>query len=276
MATYVIGDIQGCADELEALLAVVNFGETDRLWLLGDLINRGPRSVAVMRLLMSIQDQCVTVLGNHDLHFLAMFYGGHSPSGADTVDPLLADPQAEIYAQWLLQQKLMHVDEQLDCAMSHAGVPHIWSIERARQLAGEVERVLRGQDTDIPLQTFMQRMYGNHPNRWSEDLLGLDRIRLITNYFTRMRLIDHDGTLDFSHKGPLSEAPTGWYPWYELVSGLADQQRLFFGHWASLDGHTGLENIHALDTGCVYGRQLTAYCIETDTRHSVSGNNYAA
>lgn len=273
MATYVVGDIQGCVVQLKQLLDEIHFGPADSLWLLGDLINRGPDSLGVMQLLLEMQDQCVTVLGNHDLHFLAMFYGGHKPSPADTVQELLHDGTAEIYAQWLRQQKLIHVDKQLGCSMAHAGIPHIWSVSRARKLAAEVESVLRGEHAEVSAQQFFQQMYGNKPACWSDDLRGLERIKLITNYFTRMRLINADGTLDFSHKGALAEAPPGWTPWYELVTCLAPDEQLLFGHWASLDGHTGIKNIIALDTGCVYGRKLTAYCIETGVRHSVAGHN---
>ncbi len=290
MATYAVGDLQGCADQLQRLLTAVRFGAGDKLWLLGDLINRGPANARVLELLMDIKSQCVAVLGNHDLHFLAAYYGGHSLSGADTMQDLLEDPRVDEYAQWLCGQKLLHIDEGhgdegtgnegARFVMAHAGIPHIWSLPQAAELAAEVESVLCGTHPQVPRQEFFQHMYGNKPDQWHAQLRGLGRVKLITNYFTRMRLIDEGGRLDFSHKGALADAPAGWTPWYELTAPRWAQEypqfRLLFGHWASLDGRTGFDNLIALDTGCVYGRTLTAYCLDSGTRHKVAGAPYAA
>ncbi len=271
MATYVVGDVQGCARELEKLLQHIGFGADDHLWLLGDLVNRGPDSARVMAMVYALQRQCTVVLGNHDLHFLAAHFAGHSLGSNDTMGDLLDAPQASQYAEWLCRQKLLHWDKTLNVAMAHAGVPHIWSMHQAVELAGEVEDVLLDQHRDVSRAEFFKHMYGNKPDCWQADLTGLDRVKLITNYFTRMRLIDDDGTLDFSHKGALADAPAGWTPWYQLTAPCLGHTTLLFGHWASLDGITGYENLLALDTGCVYGRALTAFCIETGQYYRVPG-----
>lgn len=273
MATYVIGDLQGCARQLTKLLLEVDFTAEDKLWLVGDLVNRGPESAATLEMLMDMQHQCVVVLGNHDLHFLAIYYGGHNPGRSDTMHDLLDSANVDTYARWLVQQNLLHVDASHGCAMVHAGIPHIWSLPEAQRLADEVHQVLRDQHHQVSRDDFFQHMYGNEPDIWSDQLQGLPRLKLITNYFTRMRLVDQQGRLEFSHKGGLDTAPPGWRPWYELAASNWQAYRLLFGHWASLEGSTGFENLIALDTGCVYGRQLTAYCIETNQRFSVAGYN---
>ena len=271
MATYAIGDLQGCLAEFELLLERMSFGTDDKLWLVGDLINRGPRSRETMDLIISLDDQIECVLGNHDLHFLAIFSGGHSPSGNDTFDEMLASPRASDYADWLRQQKLFHVDKELGYAMSHAGLPHIWSVKQTLRLAREVEKVLR-DEADLSYVQFCRELYGNRPNNWSDDLQGMDRYRLITNYLTRMRLVDSSGGLDFAYKGALTDAPEDWTPWFDYPNELKFEKepiQLIFGHWAALDGHTGRQDLFALDTGCVWGRTMSGFCLETQETFSV-------
>ncbi len=270
MATYAIGDLQGCAGEFDDLLNAIEFSREDRLWLLGDLVNRGPGSLAVMQRITDMDDQCTVVLGNHDLHFLAIYIGGHNPVKGDTFDDLLESPDVAAYASWFCAQKLIHVSEDERHVMTHAGVPHIWTISEAIQLAGEVESVISGNSSQIDQTTFFRDMYGNKPDRWDDAISGMDRVKLITNYLTRMRLIDQSGRLDFSHKGGLDDVPEGWFPWYELTKNKVIDTKILFGHWAALDGVTGVQNILALDTGCVWGRKLTAYCLETGQLTSVS------
>ena len=269
MATYAIGDLQGCYDEFRGLLDKVDFGADDHLWLLGDLINRGPKSLETLRFVREIEDQCTVVLGNHDLHFLAIFYGGHTPSRSDTFDEILAAPDAREHAEWLRRQHLVYTDDALGYTMVHAGIPHIWSTEEAHLLADEVTRVIRGEDQAIDHVTFFQEMYGNEPSLWDASLTGMPRLRLITNYLTRMRLVNPQGALDFKHKGALSDVPVGWGPWFREVS-PERTACLLFGHWAALDGRTDVSNIIALDTGCVWGRDLTALHLESGRRITVT------
>ncbi len=260
MATYAVGDIQGCYTEFVALLDAVSFDPAhDRLWLLGDLVNRGPDSLAVMDLVMSLDQRTTIVLGNHDLHFLAIHYGGHPPVSGDTFHDLLAAPGVGRIAEWMRAQRFFHVDHTLGFAMAHAGILPGWSVRRAEGYSRELMAVLRGTE----FRTYFRDLYGNVPDRFSEDLAGMDRWRILTNVFTRMRLIDGDAHLNFSHKGALAQAPAGQIPWYESITDELRSKRLLFGHWAALEGHTGRDDIIALDTGCVWGRDLTALCLET-------------
>ncbi|MEM7096796.1 MAG: symmetrical bis(5'-nucleosyl)-tetraphosphatase [Pseudomonadota bacterium] len=269
MSTYAIGDIQGCADELELLLQAVGFGANDQLWLVGDLVNRGPDSVRVMQIVMSLESQTKVVLGNHDLHLLAMYIGGHSPGPSDTVHDLLDHKLMPDIARFLCCQSLFHTDSKLGWSMSHAGLPMIWSLNKAQSLADEVSEVLCDVHPKLSRESFFRQMYGNKPALWRDQLTGLDRLKLITNYFTRMRLMRPDGTLDFSHKGHLRDAPQGWMPWYELAAGPEEIGNFVFGHWAALNGFTSRSHLHAIDSGCVYGKTLTALCLETGQRTRV-------
>ena len=260
MATYAVGDIQGCHTEFVALLEAVSFNPAeDRLWLLGDLVNRGPDSLAVMDLVMSLDAQTTIVLGNHDLHFLAIHYGGHAPVASDTFHDLLGAPHVDRIAEWLRHQHFFVADDSLGCAMAHAGILPGWSVHRAQAYSRELMEVLQG----IDFRTYFQDLYGNVPDRFSEELVGMERWRILTNVFTRMRLIDGDTRLNFSHKGALAQAPSALFPWYESIADELQSHRLLFGHWAAIEGHTGRDDIIALDTGCVWGRDLTALCLET-------------
>ena len=261
MATYAIGDIQGCDSELEALLEQLNFGDDDELWLAGDLINRGPDSYKVLRRVYAMADQCRIVLGNHDLHFLAILFGGHSPGRADTLDELLQADDVYELAHWLRQQHLVYLSTQKQHILVHAGIPPGWSNEQAVAYAAEVEAVMQGKG-DIAYTDFFRQMYGNEPAAWHGALQGMSRLRAITNYLTRMRLLDAQGVMDFAHKGALSNKPKGLQPWFK-TDVARRSQRILFGHWAALEGQTGQDHAIALDTGCVWGRSLTAYCLET-------------
>jgi bis(5'-nucleosyl)-tetraphosphatase (symmetrical) len=260
MATYAVGDIQGCGDEFEALLDKLAFDPGhDRLWLVGDLINRGPQSLQVVRRVRALGDAAVTVLGNHDLHLLAIHYGGHTPRRGDTLDALLNAPDLDDICEWLRGLALMEEDANLGFLMTHAGVPHIWGMQQARDRAREVEAVIRGPDH----REYFSGMYGDEPDCWDDRLLGMDRWRVITNYFTRMRLVDAQGRLDLTSKGESAAAQPGWYPWYQLRARAPLGMKLLFGHWAALRGVTGDADVVALDTGCVWGGALTALCLET-------------
>jgi len=269
VAVYAIGDLQGCDREFAALLEKIGFRAGDRLWLLGDLINRGPDSLSLLRRVQAMEDQCEIILGNHDLHFLATYFGRRQPTRSDTLDELLAASDVEQLAQWLRKHKLMHRDDDLGYVMVHAGIPHTWRLEHAAAYAAEVEGVLCGRNSEVSYTEFFEQMYGDEPNVWDASLQGMTRYRLITNYFTRLRLVDRTGAINFDHKGALTDAPSGWSPWYEHWKAEAQRPKLLFGHWAALDGYTGRDDIIALDTGCVWGRTLTAMNLETGKKTSL-------
>ncbi|MXY05213.1 MAG: symmetrical bis(5'-nucleosyl)-tetraphosphatase [Gammaproteobacteria bacterium] len=263
MATYAVGDIQGCYAEFAALLDEVACDERhDARGRLGDLVNRGPDSLAVMERVMALGDRVTTVLGNHDLHFLAIWYGGHPVRSTDTFTDLLAAPEAPAIASWLRRQPFFHHDPNLGYAMVHAGILPGWTFADAKAASDELMGVLEGPD----FKAYFRKLYGDQPNKLDGDLTGMDRWRILTNCLTRLRLIDAQVGLNFSHKGTLDEAPSGCRPWFELAEGVPAGQRLLFGHWAALDGHTGKDNLIALDTGCVWGRSLTALCLESGER----------
>lgn len=272
MATWAIGDIQGCRPEFEQLLEKINFSRDDQLWLVGDLINRGSDDLGTMRLILKLQAQCRVVLGNHDLHMLANLFGGHTPSASDTFTSILSSNLRDEIGAYLCQQELMIADPTLGYVMTHAGVPHIWGQAQALELAGEVRNVLRDEHDEVSRQEYFEKLYGNEPDTWSDQLSGMRRLRMITNYFTRMRMVNEQGALNFSHKGAIADAPPGLAPWFDFACSARSESDLtvLFGHWAALDGVTSSEHFIALDTGCVWGRSLTAYCLETRTRVSVN------
>jgi bis(5'-nucleosyl)-tetraphosphatase (symmetrical) len=259
MATYAIGDIQGCYEEFARLLDQIDFRtDCDRLWLLGDLINRGPDNVSVVKRVMAMGDSAVVVLGNHDLHFLAVHRGGHTPSRSDTFSDLLDSSLADDASDWYRQQRFFYRDKSLGYVMAHAGIPHLWKMKQATALAAEVETVIRGAECEH----YFQQMYGNEPDVWQENLEGMARWRVITNYFTRMRLVDARGVMNLTHKGALDDAPEGLSPWFAFERPKPSRHKILFGHWAALEGHTGDDRFISLDTGCVWGRYLTALRLE--------------
>lgn len=270
MPTYIVGDIQGCFDPLRRLLDQIHFDPAkDRLWATGDLVNRGPKSLETLRFFYSLGDRALTVLGNHDLHLLAMAHGHAQPKRNDTLDAILNAPDRDTLLGWLQRQPLLHYDPVLNIVLIHAGIAPQWSISKAIDCADEVQRVLRSKQAG----SYFAQMYGNQPNRWSDELAGPERWRVITNYLTRMRFVDADGALDLGNKkGPESARP-GTLPWFEhpafkapAVTIPANNEkfgsaapRFVFGHWASLEGKTGSKQFIGLDTGCIWGRKLTAW-----------------
>jgi bis(5'-nucleosyl)-tetraphosphatase (symmetrical) len=270
MARYAIGDVQGCYQALVNLLEKISFDQCqDELWFAGDLVNRGPDSLDCLRLIKSLGEKggrpAKVILGNHDLHLLATYYGQRVPKRKDTFNEILSAPDCESLMAWLKAQPLMVWDREHDIVMSHAGIPHIWSIEEAFSYNREVMKQLNSRY----YTEFFDVMYGNEPNIWTPDLQGLARLRVITNYFTRMRFIKENGELDFLAKEALDSAPPSFVPWFSLPR--SDSSQLLFGHWAALCGETGLagdavNQYHALDTGCVWGGTLTAMNIDTGER----------
>jgi len=212
-----------------------------------------------------IHDQVITVLGNHDLHLLACYYGVRKPTKKDTFTEVLASPECDTLLDWLRQQPLLHHDASLGYTLTHAGIPPIWTIAQARSYAREVETALRSIDPSA----FFNTMYGNEPATWSTSLEGTDRLRTITNYLTRMRFCAPDGKLEFATKSGPEAPPPGYLPWYLYPEHLCTNERLLFGHWAALSGDTGRPNFVGLDTGCVWGGELSLMRLEDGQRYCV-------
>ncbi len=263
MATYAVGDVQGCLEPLQRLLESVRFDPAaDRLWLVGDLVNRGPASLATLRFVRGLGDAAVAVLGNHDLHLLARVWRGGAPRRKDTLAEVLEAPDLHELVGWLRALPLVHHDRRLGWTMVHAGIPHIWSIEEALARSREVETWLRGEAVD----RFFAEMYGDDPPGWRPELDAIARARVIVNYFTRMRFIDAAGDLDLKTKeGPAAARP-GFFPWFHRRHPADAGARLVFGHWAALDGAVAVPGIHALDTGCVWGGRLSMLRLEDERR----------
>lgn len=256
MAIYTVGDIQGCYHELVQMLELIQFDkEEDQLWLVGDLVNRGADSVSVLRLVKSMGDAAITVLGNHDLHLLAVAAGVAELHHSDTLDEILAAPDREELLTWLRHQRMLHVQD--DFVLLHAGLLPDWSVQKAQQLAHEVEQALRGAD----YITLLEKMYGNTPDKWDDALTGYIRLRVITNALTRMRICSVAGEMQFKFKGELGDVPQGYLPWYALPQRASADATVVFGHWSAL-GLIVKPNVIALDTGCLWGGNLTAIRLE--------------
>jgi len=253
MAVYAIGDLQGCLDSYLELLDRLALTSSDKIWLTGDLVNRGPKSLETLRYVKSQGNQVVVVLGNHDLHLLALASGRFTAKPNPTLQPILHADDREELLDWLLHRPLMHRDDEIGWVMVHAGIHPRWNIELAEHLAREAEAVFRGPDH----LAFIQDMYGNHPDNWEASLAGHDRIRFIVNAFTRMRFCGADGQMDYLHKGPIGSQGPDLYPWFELERPEPLSHRVVFGHWSAL-GHGGNQQCRGIDTGCLWGNQLTA------------------
>ncbi len=264
MSTYAIGDIQGCLEPLEALLEKIDYDTSiDQLWFAGDLVNRGPDSLRSLRLISKLPNTIV-VLGNHDMHLLALKLGDNAYKKEHSLFPILEADDSDQLIEWLRQRPLIHHDPHLGYTMSHAGILPSWSIATAIELAAEVTTMLRSSKVN----DFLQNMYGNEPSAWSDQLTGWERLRFITNAFTRMRFCDTAGNLVMETKGGPSQN-SDLIPWYQFESVRKREDRLIFGHWAALNGKTDTPNIFALDTGCVWGGHLTALRLEDQKRFCV-------
>jgi bis(5'-nucleosyl)-tetraphosphatase (symmetrical) len=261
---YLIGDLQGCCDAFERLLAEIGFSPSrDQLYLLGDLVNRGPASLRTLQQIARFDGAARTVLGNHDLHLLAVASGARRPGRHDTLDGILDDPQREHWLHWLRAQSMaIHAHGWL---MVHAGVLPQWSLDDTLTLAAEVEALLRGPD----LAPFLHTMYANEPARWQPTLRGDDRLRLIINALTRLRFCDADGTMDFAVKEAASAAPPGLMPWFDVPGRRTAGVPIAFGHWSTL-GPLQRPDLLALDTGCVWGGRLTAAKLSQDAPGEVA------
>jgi bis(5'-nucleosyl)-tetraphosphatase (symmetrical) len=257
VATYAIGDVQGCFEALEKLLDRINFDAArDRLWFVGDLVNRGPDSLATLRFVMGLGERAVTVLGNHDLHLLTVAAGHAKVHRGDTLDEILSAPDRDELLAWLRRQKMMHVEQ--GWAMVHAGLLPQWTVGRAFELGREVESVLAGPDYDDLLAC----MYGNEPHRWDDRLEGYDRLRVIINAMTRLRLCTPDGRMEFRHKSAPRNMPDGYLPWYAIGKRASAGVPLIFGHWSTL-GLFASDDVVALDSGCLWGNALSALNLDS-------------
>ncbi len=255
VAVYAIGDLQGCYDPFRRLLDAIDFNPSeDTLWLVGDLVNRGPKSLKTLRFVKSLGDAAITVLGNHDLHLLALWAGAvRHDKRFDDLDKLLAATDVDELCDWLRRRPLAHYDEHLDTLLVHAGTHPDWTVKKTLARAAEVEDELRGDD----YQTMLGKMYGNTPGRWSGKLAGYKRLRFIINCLTRMRMLTASNNLNFSHNGPPWQARKHLRSWFDAEDAKTAATRIVFGHWSQL-GLVVLPGLISLDTGCVWGRQLTA------------------
>ena len=265
MAVYAVGDIQGCAVALEELLDDLQFEtQTDRLWLTGDLVNRGPNSLETLRLVKGFGESAITVLGNHDLHLLAVAAGIKQLRPGDTLKKILRAPDCDELIDWLRHLPMVHADQQMRAIMVHAGAYPGWGPGRLQRRAREVEQVLRSDD----YKDFLSNMYGRTPRKWNAELAGTHRLRFITNAMTRMRFVDGEGRLNFTQKGPPGSQPKSLMPWYQHPETRCKNWRIVCGHWSAL-GYMRSGRIIALDSGCVWGGALTAVRLDGDNHRQL-------
>lgn len=263
MTRYAIGDLQGCDEELGALLQRLKFSaDRDRLWFVGDLVNRGPASLATLRRVRALGDNAIVVLGNHDLHLLAIAHGAHRRRKSDTLDAVLAASDRDALLEWLITRPLAYAEGQ--DLMVHAGLVPQWSVARTLELAAEVARALRRDP-----RALFDHMYGNQPDRWREELTGMERLRFAINVLTRLRVCTADGRVDLELKGEPPPPPSPLRPWFMHEARLSRAARVIFGHWSAL-GWVREHGVIGLDTGCVWGGALTALKLDGDEPEFVS------
>jgi len=260
MAVYAIGDVQGCFDSLRSLLDKLNFDSgTDNLWFTGDLVNRGQQSLAVLRLVKSLPNSA-TVLGNHDLHLLAVASGQTARKQNDTFDDVLTAPDRDELLGWLRSRPLLHHDAELGCTLVHAGLLPQWNLQIAQKLAAEASEAIQQSDCN----ELFQHMYGDLPDHWQDGLAGWSRLRLIINTFTRLRYCDAQGRMDLIPKCRPGDQPPHLLPWFQVPDRMTRDTRIVFGHWSTL-GRWNADGVIALDTGCVWGGKMTAVRLDVET-----------
>lgn len=261
--TYAIGDVQGCYTFLRALLEKIHYDPMqDRLLFSGDLCNRGPEPLATLRFIKNLPEHTVCVLGNHDLALLAASEHVVKLGTDDTMQEILRAEDKHDLIHWIRTRPLLYHDAHLQCTLTHAGIFPSWDLEKAKMLAKELENLLQSE----AYFQFLPHMYGDHPSHWSDTLSGWDRYRFIANAFTRMRFITDTGGLDLRAKG---KTHPQYVPWFTVPHRPCQHHNLLFGHWAALEGQCDTPQIYPLDTGCVWGKCLTAFCLETQARFSV-------
>ena len=259
MTTYAIGDIQGCYSPLKCLLSKINFNpEHDVIWVAGDLVNRGPDSLMVLRYLKSLGDSCIAVLGNHDLFLLAVAAGAVHVKYKDTLSHVLEASDKKELLNWLRFRPLLHYDAERELTMVHAGIPPIWSVLEAKRYAEDVQQELRGSSYQNVLNYFFAK---NRPESWTNSLSQIEKWQLTVDYFTQMRFCTKEGCLELRNKTAKEEEM--YKPWFSFKGCLKKRERIVFGHWAALEGETGVDHALCLDTGCAWGRYLTAMNVDT-------------
>lgn len=260
MSVYVIGDVQGCFDELQELVDYIAFNpKKDQLWFVGDLVNRGPKSLETLRWVKSLENSAVTVLGNHDLHLLAAHAGAKEIRTTSSLHKTLQAKDIDTLIEWLRKQPLIQYNKKLKFSMVHAGLAPQWSILDAIEYSKEVETVLRSKK----YKDFLFNMYGDQPSQWDGRLKGWNRLRAITNYLTRIRYCNDKGVMNFTEKGAPGTQSSNMKPWYEIPSRKSQDITVVFGHWSTL-GHINDHNVISTDTGCLWGGALTAVKIDSD------------
>ncbi|MFI4913970.1 MAG: symmetrical bis(5'-nucleosyl)-tetraphosphatase [Steroidobacterales bacterium] len=265
MARWAIGDVQGCCDELHELLDRIDYSaDRDQLWFTGDLVNRGPQSLAVLRLVRALGANVTVVLGNHDLHLLAVAFVGGKVRRSDTLSDVLAAPDRDALLEWLLHLPLAHLEPAGSDLLVHAGVVPQWSLAQTLALAAEVQDALRADPSRL-----LSKMYGDQPDRWRDSLRGLGRLRFTVNVLTRIRCCSAKGRANFKYKGGPKEVPTPWMPWFQAPARATAGARIIFGHWSALGFYRG-DGVLALDTGCVWGGALTAVNLDLPEPQPVS------
>lgn len=264
MATYLIGDVQGCYRELQALLQKINFNpNSDRLGFVGDIVNRGPNSLEVLRFIKQLKNYWL-VLGNHDLYLLILGYGlMPTDSYVHTLDPVLYAPDKIELLEWLRHQPLIHTEN--NALLVHAGLPPQWNVPQSLRYAQEVTTTLRGPH----FQEFLSQLFGDQPCAWDETLSGQNRLRYITNALVRMRFCSQTGELDLTANGNVSSHAKKYRPWFTWRDHRHDNVDIYFGHWAALNGECDAPGCYALDTGCAWGYCLTALRLEDKKRFKV-------
>jgi bis(5'-nucleosyl)-tetraphosphatase (symmetrical) len=255
--------VQGCYEPLRRLVEALSFDPSrDRLWFTGDLVNRGPQSLECLRYVKSLGEAAITVFGNHDLHLLCLAEGVEAKKKRDTLDGILEAPDRDEILDWLRRRPLMHSEDGF--ALVHAGLLPGWTVARARTLASEVEAALRGDG----YRQLLARMYGDQPNRWSDELEGIDRLRVVINAMTRLRVLDRDAAMLLSFKGAPGDAPQGSTPWFDFPDRASSDHTVIFGHWSAL-GRVMRDDVVGLDSGCVWGRSLSAIGLSDRRLYSV-------
>ena len=266
MATYAIGDLQGCLDPLEALLERIRFDPADdRIWFVGDLVNRGPQSLEALRFVRDLGDRAITVLGNHDIHLLGCRFGTRTVRGRDTLEPILEAEDGDELLDWLQCRPLLHHDAALGWTLVHAGIHPHWTLEQAQEAAREAEAAMRTE----PPALFFKGIFGNESDHPAENRTALDRQRFAINVFTRMRYCHPDGRLDFAEKRPPADVTSDLTPWVALPGRPMADRRIVFGHWSTLGPAMPRENAWGIDQGCLWGHRLTALRLEDEALFAV-------
>ncbi|MFI9654457.1 symmetrical bis(5'-nucleosyl)-tetraphosphatase [Guyparkeria sp. GHLCS8-2] len=266
MATYAIGDLQGCLDPLEALLEQIRFDPAaDQLWFVGDLVNRGPQSLEALRFVRKLGDRAITVLGNHDIHLLGCYFGTRVARGRDTLEPILTAEDGDELIDWLRRRPLLHHDPSLDWTLVHAGIHPAWNLQAAQTAARETETAMQTHD---PL-AFFGDVFGNQSDHPDGNTTAADRQRFAINVFTRMRYCHTDGRLDFAEKRPPPDADPTLTPWFAMPNRAMAEQRIVFGHWSTLGPARERHKAWGIDQGCLWGHQLTALRLEDEALFAI-------